>query len=342
MSECSQCGRAISVWKRDLFSGKCPDCRRFVGQGITRGQAADETWRTSGGGGTHAKSGVQRGGSVKDKLRLDEQGRIGVDLTCLKCGYNLHGLAPKGTCPECGTPIKLSVRGNLLRFAEPDWVEMLAVGMNWIVTSIWAGIALAVIAIAARVLAGATLQGGLELLGLIPGVIGVVGYWKVTTPELGRSGDENVMSARSLARLGDVGSFVFTTAQKVMALGSLPAATILEFFGGIVSLVGFFATFLYARSLALRIPNESLANQTRTVMWGYCLTVAASILLLLLVLVAGARGAAGIVGCPLGVGFLVFSIWALVLIFRYRRAMLEAAQLARDSWARDAVEGVGG
>ena len=36
------------------------------------------------------------------------------DLACRKCGYHLRGLPTNGMCPECGTPVAISLRGPLL------------------------------------------------------------------------------------------------------------------------------------------------------------------------------------------------------------------------------------
>ena len=74
-------------------------------------------------------------------LRLGPDGRLEMDIACVSCGYNLRGLAPDSRCPECGTAIGHSTRGDYLRFCDPGWVETLASGMNWIV----AGIILAIV-----------------------------------------------------------------------------------------------------------------------------------------------------------------------------------------------------
>ncbi len=50
-------------------------------------------------------------------IPVDERGSLAVDLKCKKCAYNLRGLREDGRCPECGTPVGLSTRGDLLRFA---------------------------------------------------------------------------------------------------------------------------------------------------------------------------------------------------------------------------------
>ncbi|MBX3317685.1 MAG: hypothetical protein KF902_12585 [Phycisphaeraceae bacterium] len=49
-------------------------------------------------------------------------------LRCLSCGYDLAGLPESGHCPECGTPIARSLRGNLFRYASPGYVRTLRGG----------------------------------------------------------------------------------------------------------------------------------------------------------------------------------------------------------------------
>lgn len=34
-------------------------------------------------------------------------------ILCLNCGYDLRGLTPTGRCPECGTPVQVSLRPPL-------------------------------------------------------------------------------------------------------------------------------------------------------------------------------------------------------------------------------------
>ena len=51
------------------------------------------------------------------------------DTPCLACGYNLRGLSSDWRCPECGTAIGRSLHGNLLRFAQPQYVRKLARGV---------------------------------------------------------------------------------------------------------------------------------------------------------------------------------------------------------------------
>lgn len=85
---------------------------------------------------------------------LDDAGVVQLDLPCLRCSYNLRGLAEGANCPECGLPLARSIRGDFLAYADPAYVETLARGarvLPWslgmlvlsILCGIFCGIALA-------------------------------------------------------------------------------------------------------------------------------------------------------------------------------------------------------
>jgi hypothetical protein len=59
---------------------------------------------------------------------LDRDDRVQVDLACLKCSYNLRTLAVDSLCPECALPVARSIRGDLLKHADPRWVRKLTDG----------------------------------------------------------------------------------------------------------------------------------------------------------------------------------------------------------------------
>ncbi len=63
---------------------------------------------------------------------LDSAGRVAQDVPCRTCGYNLRGLSPDDRCPECGTAVARSMRGDLLAAADPAWLRRVCRGQLYI------------------------------------------------------------------------------------------------------------------------------------------------------------------------------------------------------------------
>ncbi len=288
-----------------------------------------------------------------ESIPLDEQGNIAADVNCLVCGYNLRTQPFQGRCPECGTAVGRSAHGDLLRYCEPGWVETLASGINWIVAGIIASVLSSILA---KVVAAATATTGQSgdvfegMLDFMVSLISLVGYWKLTTPDPGQPDDAGSLNLRSVARWSEVSGVLCLLVSAILSLSydetSLPFLG-LALASGILGLVTLAAVFTYMRQLALRIPDQGLANQTQIVMWG--LLVSMGVMLLVIVMAFGTVAQQGNlrrspemilpVACIGFVGLAVFVIWSLVLIVRYRRALNQAAQDARSTWAASAAVG---
>jgi len=205
------------------------------------------------------------------RIRLDANGRIDEDVSCRKCGYNLRTLLPDGICPECATAVGRSLQGDFLRFSDPYWVESLASGMNWIVASI----------VLSFVTGG--LGGGAavcmrwapsrpDVWFLLPmlaiGLVGIIGYWRVTVPDPSGLGEEGRLNSRKVLRFCQIGGYLFNLIQQAF-VHFVPVLVVLgAVAGGILGMVSVFSGFVYARRLALRIPDTRLARSCRIVMWG--------------------------------------------------------------------------
>src|SRR5947208_14619069 len=74
-------------------------------------------------------------------LPIDENGIVKEEVLCRKCSYNLRGLHQNNKCPECGTPVGLSIRGNLLCYSDPEWVEKLLPAVDLILWGLLAALA---------------------------------------------------------------------------------------------------------------------------------------------------------------------------------------------------------
>ena len=276
---------------------------------------------------------------------IDASGAISTDVVCRRCGYNLRGLPPAGRCPECATPIGLSTSGDLLRFADPEWVDKLARGIRYILWGL-------VIAVLLRILGGVIAQltepliG--EALGFLGGLLGLYGAWLLTEPDPSGIGEDRYASARRVIRvtlLVGVAANVLHAPVRANAVTG-PVAIVLTVIASLASLtsvVGEFAKLVYLEKLALRIPEPKYAARARFLRWGYggtlAIVIAVGALFAVFALMAGARGSVvfGGAGCIMAISALllfVFFLMYLLLLYRMGRAFQEQARIARATWTR--------
>jgi hypothetical protein len=255
---------------------------------------------------------------------------------------------------------------DLLRLADPSWVERLARGMRLLVIGVLAstviqiGAGIAVIPLTSRAPAAITpFLAGAGLISAGLSVVVVIGVWLFTTPDPGRGDRERGVSVRALTRWCLMAQIAAAPLQLADPTGGMGVGGVGAAVGGwrialtvagialwLVVLVGYVAGFVYLRRLALRIPRPSLARQTPIVMWGYLVSQMLAVVLgvIFLAVIAPTFGPGGtpqssallivfsVGGCAVTLGTLVFGIWALVLLFMYRSAFKRAAQEARAAW----------
>lgn len=290
-------------------------------------------------------------------ISIDEQGQLACDCFCVRCGYNLRGLSPDHVCPECATPIGKSVQGDYLQFSDPEWVEKLASGMNWVV----AGIVLAFLT-GTFSFAGFRLVGGLagQFAGLsFPGILvamGVqvvllVGYWKVTKPDPAKGDHEIGLTARRLVRIWVVSGLFLIPMREPLQRLSAEVSIIVQILSIAIGIMGLMAICVYGARLAERVPDLRLARETRNVMWGLIVCVglfflSSTVMTKLMGLPISTwppslafvakdsvpfRLATGAIWA-VGMGAVVCAIWGIVLVFQYRKALQRCAKLARATW----------
>lgn len=278
------------------------------------------------------------------------------DIACVRCGYNLRGALPTGTCPECGEPVDNTLRPDLLHMADTAWLGKLRKGSQWLVTAIIMNLALIPIAMVVGFASvasnpSAASAGSLPLgamifitvLGLVVTATYGVAAWNLSEPEPNKI--ETRISCLLMRWLilpsmvvGAFTEFLNYSDQDTL----LYTAVGIDFVTSIAMLVGFLAGLWYLRTLAERIPEPSLAKQTLTVYWGYMISMSIGTLLgtaIMFFAVAsansanpntmGAVGALGLVMCPVGLAILVFIIWAIVLMFRYRTRFAQAHKISK-------------
>src|SRR5262245_1427978 len=100
-------------------------------------------WLIVPGGSTVSAAQRAGGGTMAWRLRVDDsparldKGHIAGDKLCVRCGYALRGLSVTGICPECGTPVDRSLRGDLLEYCDPHYARRLLLGARLIIASVY-------------------------------------------------------------------------------------------------------------------------------------------------------------------------------------------------------------
>ncbi|MFH1749055.1 MAG: zinc ribbon domain-containing protein [Planctomycetota bacterium] len=286
-------------------------------------------------------------GASPVSVPVDAQGAIDADLPCRRCGYDLRGLREDGRCPECGTPIGLSTRGDLLRFADPEWLNKVATGLKIILWMILVSIIVSVGVGALRAYISAAV-GAVLIFGT--SLVSFYGAWLMTEPDPSGVGEDPNVTARKVVRIALLVGLVsqpMNVAREELSLG--PGVGIilgvLLIVAVLVSLIGEFAKFIYYERLGARIPDAFIVRRARFLRWAF--TICFGIMVVggaLLGLAtagggpgpgAGAGGLLAALGCimlPAGIASIVFSVMTLFLLLRLRRAIAEQARVARQTW----------
>jgi hypothetical protein len=299
---------------------------------------------------------------------------IADDRPCLQCGYNLRGLSPTGACPECGTPVQRSLLGNLLVYSSREYVRQLIVGVRLI----WWSIAIVIVMSVGGVLlgivlsaamGGATSLGHLVALGgLVTTAMGLVGWWLLSSPDPAVLGEDKAVGARKVLRVslvvsagcflantvfqygfGRVGGSVFAPmfgrGFGTGGAGAPTTGTAVDWLAAAAALVSqvawlvkFFASMVYVRGLAARVPDEKVYARARVLMWFGASLGCVLILVMIVAMVAvitmtasasrgGAPAGVMLLMVPLmcggGIAWIVFLVMYVGLIDRLKRALVQ-------------------
>lgn len=285
--------------------------------------------------------------AVAANVPMDAAGRFHADVFCRQCEYNLRGLTLEDDCPECGTSIHWSIVGNMLRYCDPYWVATLSRGMWLLLTAILLGIAATMFSGVLMSALGSVYPA--QAMGLLAPLLSVWGIWRLTTPE---PSNESVGSAFTVRALTRVTCVLFLSIIAVLILFSSITPAVAEIMpcvfmiNLVVGLVGFVCLLLYARGLALRLPNLKLAKQTLITMWLYVADILLFVPLSCVTFPAwffvmgpiNPTGPGNSVSWLIGIfcGFLLIHLILLTLavglVIRYCIHLSEAARQAERTW----------
>lgn len=279
------------------------------------------------------------------------------NLACVHCGYNLRGLQTDQQCPECGGSIVDSLRGHLLKFADPDWLNKLRFGAS---LKLWNLAISFLIGFGTVLLPAAGFgQPPVALVSLLGGVLGLWASFAITTQEPRISLQEDTVTLRKMVRVCAAGGFAGGIVQLVnppagfsVVVGILAAVLALS---GIVAMVG---ELVYFGRFALRIPDEKLARSTRKLLWAYSIVLFGGVVIGALAVFRGALPipTGGTAAPPSGMGLfggvpmmagmcflailgLVCFLWYVRLLTKYKDAFKQAAADARTLTAATTIGG---
>ncbi len=306
---------------------------------------------------------------------------IDIDVTCIHCGYNLRGLLPSGRCPECGSNIIDSVRGDLLKFADPAWLDKLRFGTSLKLWSILLAILSGVAAAALALFSSFSSLG--QIIGLEAGAVGLWATFLITTQEPRLSLGEDPFTLRKVIRGCALAAFLGSILQQAVSQYGGPAIigqvhVLVAGAGALLGLAGIvvmFGELVYFRRFARRIPDRRLARSTGVLIWAIPITSTFGVLLAFFAIffwgaiVVPSKGVTlrgvmpptvtlsagtsvppstspmttftvGGAGCIVGVASVFFFLWYISLLFRYRRAFMNAAAESRATAGAEASPSV--
>jgi len=312
-----------------LVCGRCPDCETPLSKSVV-GRAV---------------------------CKVDDENHVAENTKCRKCGYELIGLDPYGNCPECGSPIGFSLEVDLLRYANIDWLKRIKGGFTVYLISMAVAVVMIIISIVISIVIKDLAVRAMVTMGItiVMAFFTLIATWFITWPyasdhpemEIGHSLRTAVRIVLVFSMMSQIGGAILAIHPAIGLYAQLPTQ--------ILAVALNILFMLYLQRLAMFIPDERLAAHTKIVMYGLAivgiiataatvLAIASGINPAALQSTGGGGGAAPTMsvpmlamigmGCVAGLSGLVFMVWMIILIFKYRNRFARAVRLA--AWTSSA------
>ncbi|MCH8822373.1 MAG: hypothetical protein IH984_02580 [Planctomycetes bacterium] len=284
-------------------------------------------------------------------VSFDADGRLDEDVVCRSCEYNLRSLTLQDKCPECDTPIKLSLQTSLLRFSDLAWIKRVRSGITFMIVYVSIYILYFASWDLYSILGGTVFQRTPAVrivFSIVILVLQIIAILRITKLEPGWQKTNSKVTARKLARIclllaAVIGTFSSNPQWFIYFIPYITLILALSMWVGLFStlalFIGKFALFYYGRSIAQRFPSEKLAKTTYLVMWGYLAPSMISPLIsyaarftshyeIFNIYTSELYTSFNLIRYFMAILFAIFCIWGLVLLFKYRSQFTKAMKLA--------------
>ncbi|MCH7961081.1 MAG: hypothetical protein IIC49_01970 [Planctomycetes bacterium] len=254
---------------------------------------------------------------------------------CPRCGYELTGLSAEGRCPECGSPVAAALRPDHLVYSSPDYVAKLHTGAFLVVLSL-AILIVHFIGGTFFAFAGRTGGAGGEVLfsivGFANGILALIGWWLLSSPDPGKAGvDRGATSRRVLRVLLSVRiailAFSLVLGFVTVSPWSMPLMLMVTGVDQIVFLAAFVTSLVYLKTLAGRMPGGAIEREADVVL-KFGIVVLVLVVAVVGLAIMGMIGGLGVIvgGClmiPTLLMMLILFVLYLFLLDRTRQALKE-------------------
>lgn len=235
---------------------------------------------------------------------------------CIQCGYQLAGLSPQGVCPECGTPVAESIKGDGLAFASVAYLRTIARGLSMVRWAVLLTVCVFIGVLMVNVFFWANLASwwaavGARLVYLLPLGLNAVGWYMLTGNDPMLPAERDTIS-RPIARYSALAIVLVWAVRTAFAPLPTAMASAVEFAMPALVVGHVVAAGLFLRHMALRAPRRLIAMRAKRVAF-------AGVLLAVLLGTGIGLNAAGLTGPrgPVGPGgALAGGLTALMLVIR--------------------------